>query len=135
MKTLVADDDPTSRLVLEQIVCRYGDVESCADGVDAVRASHAALERGHPYDLICMDIYMPAMNGLEALQLIRQDEESFGRPHAARVIVITSSEEAGNIERAFGKLCDAYLVKPVDGARLLDIVACLCDLGSPSPAL
>lgn len=107
---------------------RYGEVDSCGDGAEAVRASHAALERGHPYDLICMDIYMPSMNGLEALQSIRQDEARRGFPRVTKVIVISSSEEANNIEQAFGKLCDAYVIKPVDGSRLLDIVACLCDL-------
>jgi two-component system chemotaxis response regulator CheY len=128
MKALVVDDDLTSRLVLEDFLSQFGEVETCGDGTEAVRAARLALAAGIPYELICMDIMMPVMNGLEALQLIRQEEESCARPRASKVIVVSSSDESSNIEGAFGQLCDAYLVKPVDAERFLDILACLCDV-------
>ena len=128
MKVLVVDDDVTSRLVLEDVLSRFGEVDSCADGTEAVRAGCLALDHGNPYDLICMDIMMPTMSGLEALQLIRQEEQRRGRPRASKVIVITGSEDASDITAAFGKLCDAYLVKPVDTEGLLNVLECLCEV-------
>ena len=128
MKALVVDDDPTSRLVLESILSHYGAVASCTNGSDAVDAVRRALARRQPFDLISIDLLMPVMNGLEALQLIRQDEESQGQPRASKVIVITSSDTPANINEAFGQLCDAYLVKPVDGQQFLDVLHCLCNL-------
>jgi len=127
MKVLVVDDDLTSRLVLEDVLSPFGPVDTCGDGADAVRAGRLALALGAPYDLICMDILMPTMNGLEALRLIRQEEESRGRPRASKVIVVTGSEDSTSIQEAFGRLCDAYLVKPVDTQKLLDLLECLCD--------
>jgi len=126
MKALVVDDDATCRMVLEDLLSRLGEVDSCGDGPEAVRAGRQALAVGHPYDLICMDILMPTMNGLEALQSIRQEEESHGRPRASKVIVITGSEDPSSIREAFGQFCDAYLVKPIDAERFFDVLECLC---------
>ena len=131
MRALVVDDDATSRLVLEEIMAGFAAVDSCSDGTDAVRAARLALETGQPYDLICMDILMPVMNGLDALQSIRHEEELHGLPRASKVIVTTSSDESSNIDQAFGSLCDAYLVKPMDGQKFLDVLVCLCDFELP----
>jgi two-component system, chemotaxis family, chemotaxis protein CheY len=132
MKALVVDDDVISRLVLESILSEFAEVDTCADGTDGVRLARLALDAAVPYDLICMDIMMPVLNGLEALQLIRQEEESCGHPRVSKVIVVSGSEESANIDEAFGQLCDAYIVKPVDAQKLLDILACLCDIDLPA---
>ncbi len=126
MKTLVVDDDLTCRSVLEDVMSRFGPVDTCADGVDAVSAGRGALDRGEPYDLICMDILMPAMSGIEALQQIRAAEEEMGRERTSKVIMITGSGDTGYVSQAFGQFCDAYIVKPIDIEALLGILECLC---------
>lgn len=131
MKVLVVDDDVTSRLALVGILSSFAEVDCCEDGTDAIQAERRALNLGKPYDLICMDILMPVMNGLDALLSIRRAEEAQGCPRASKVIVTSSSGEADNIEQAFGNLCDAYLVKPIDGRKFLDVLACLCDFDFP----
>ena len=128
MKTLVVDDDMTTRLILRRVLSRFGPVDCCGDGIEAVQAGRLALDAGQPYDLICLDIMMPVMSGLEALQLIRQEEECRGYSRASRVVVITGSEKPGNVDEAFGQLCDAYIVKPIDTRKFLDILVCLCDV-------
>ncbi|SPF46875.1 Response regulator receiver domain protein (CheY-like) [Candidatus Sulfopaludibacter sp. SbA4] len=127
MKALVVDDDLVTRMLLQEILAPYAEVHSCADGSEAVWASTRALERGGPYDLICMDLMMPAMGGLEALKLIRQEEARHGRsrPQATKVIIATASDDVDTIDKAFRELCDAYIVKPVDGSELLNLVQCL----------
>jgi two-component system, chemotaxis family, chemotaxis protein CheY len=131
MKALVVDDDLTCRLVLESLMSGLAEVDTCSDGTGAVRAVRRALAAGQPYDLISMDIAMPEMSGMQALQLIRQEEEYRGRPRASKVIVVAGSEDTGSIQEAFGQLCDAYLVKPVEAERFFDLVACLCDVSHP----
>ena len=44
MKTLIVDDDVASRLVLEGALARFGTVDTCGDGGEAVRATCQALE-------------------------------------------------------------------------------------------
>jgi CheY-like chemotaxis protein len=87
-----------------------------------------ALDHGHPYDLICLDLNMPVMGGLEALKLIRQEEERRGRtrPPAAKIVIATAAGDHDSISLAFHELCDAYLLKPIDGTELLNLVYCLC---------
>ncbi len=127
MKALVVDDDLTTRIVLQEILSQYAEVHSCGDGTEAVWACTRALDRGSPYDLICMDLIMPKMGGLEALKLIRQEEERHGRlrPQAAKVIITTAADDTDTIGAAFRELCDAYVVKPIDAAELLNFVYCL----------
>ena len=129
MKSLIVDDDLTSRLILEEILAGLGPVHTTTDGAEALRAVGHALDEGAPYDLICMDLLMPSMSGLEAIQLIRLREEYSDCHRAARIVVITSSEDAVTIDAAFRHLADAYLVKPIEGEAFLNIVGCLCEIG------
>lgn len=130
MRTLIVDDDLTSRLVLEDILSRYGTVHACEDGGDAVAAVRRELERGAPYDLICMDIMMPKMSGIEALQMIRAAEAGVDPNHRSKVIMITGSEDAGFVSQAFHQFCDAYIVKPVDTEAFLGVLECVYPIPS-----
>lgn len=134
MKALVADDDLTSRTVLREILSRYGEVQTCEDGDEAVRAYRTAREQGHSYDLICMDVFMPKMGGIEALTLIRRDEEQHAgpQPRDTKVIITTASDDNDTISQAFLGLCDAYVIKPVDAQELIDLVHCLFAIESPA---
>ena len=78
MKTLIVEDDFTSRLLLQEILKIYGPVHIAVNGKEAVDAVHLALELGEPYELICLDIMMPEMNGQESLGKIREMEEARG---------------------------------------------------------
>src|SRR5260370_9304016 len=95
MKALVVDDDLTTRIVLQEMLSRYAEVHSCVDGAEAVQAYSRALDNGAAYDLICLDLLMPTMSGLEALNRIRQEEERRGRapPHGAKAIIPKGSKD------------------------------------------
>ncbi len=130
MKTLIVDDDLMNRIMLQEILSGYSEVHSSVDGSEAVLAYRRALERGDPYDLVCMDLLMPVMGGIEALKLIRQEEERCGRsrPRATKVIITTATDDTGTISQAFRELCDAYVIKPIDARELIDVVHCLFPL-------
>jgi two-component system chemotaxis response regulator CheY len=122
MKTLIVEDDFTSRLLLQEILKRYGSVHLAANGKEAVEAVRAALDADDPYHLICMDIMMPEMDGHEALREIRELEEVRGvlESSAAKVIMTTALDSVRNVSDAFRELCDSYLVKPIETAPLLE---------------
>jgi len=79
-----------------------------------------SLEAGEPYDLVCLDILMPEMNGHEALKAIRQAEREYGVDvsNLVKVIMTTSKDGAQDIAEAFASGCDAYVVKPVNKVKL-----------------
>ena len=67
MKTLIAEDDFTSSVILQELLRGYGPFHLASNGKDAVAAVAAALAAHEPYDLVCLDIMMPEMDGQEAL--------------------------------------------------------------------
>ncbi|MHB0874785.1 MAG: response regulator [Anaerolineae bacterium] len=116
MRVLIVEDDATSRLLMHRLVERYGDCHVAANGREALQAVMAALDGGHPYDLICLDIMMPEMDGQAALRGIRAVEEARGTPrhHRAKVVMTTALGHEASVARAIQGQCDGYLVKPID---------------------
>lgn len=127
MKALVVDDDLITRIVLQEILSGYAEVHSCVDGREAVLAFRRALECGEPYDLVCMDLLMPVMGGIEALRHIRREEELYRPlgPRGTKVIVTTAADDRGTISEAFRELCDAYVIKPIDAEEFTNVLGCL----------
>jgi two-component system, chemotaxis family, chemotaxis protein CheY len=121
MKTLIVEDDFTCRLLLQSFLSGFGECHVAVNGNEAVTAFKLAMSRGSPYDLICMDVVMPDVDGNEALTRIRALESERGilSSRGAKIIMTTSLSDPQQVVGAFRALCDAYLVKPVDTAELL----------------
>jgi len=122
MKTLIVEDELTSRVLLRELLKRYGAPQIAMNGREAVDAVRAAIQAGEPFDLICMDIMMPEMDGQEALKRIRAFEEEAALPaeKRTRVIMTTAFADRDNVLEAIQSQCDYFLVKPIDGRVLLD---------------
>ena len=121
MRTLIAEDEFTSRFLLQKFLSQYGDAQVAVNGKESVTAFRAARESGRPYDLICMDIQMPEMDGQTAVREIRVIEEDGGTlsTDGVKIIMTTAQEDAKNVIESFKSLCDAYLFKPIDTEKLL----------------
>ncbi len=122
MKTLIVEDDFTSRLLLQEIMKQFGPAHIAVNGREAVEAVRLGMESGESYDVICLDVMMPEMDGYEALSQIRAMEEARGilPPRGAKIFMVTALDGIKNVSRGFRGLCDSYLVKPVDKARLIE---------------
>jgi two-component system chemotaxis response regulator CheY len=120
MKTLVVEDDFASRVLLQERLKSYGPVHIAVNGKEAIAAVRQALATQEPYDLICLDIMMPEMNGQEALRHIRDLEATAGKPPAegAKIVMTTALRDVKNVSTAYSSLCDGYLAKPIEKDRL-----------------
>jgi two-component system chemotaxis response regulator CheY len=121
MRTLIVEDDFTSRLLLQAFLSRYGECHIAVNGKEALTAFRAAQESGQKYDLICMDIMMPEMDGQTAVKEIRALEEAGGTlsTQGVKIIMTTALDDVKNVVESFKSLCDAYLFKPIDTGKLL----------------
>jgi len=121
MKTLVVEDDFTNRLLLQTFLSRYGECHLAVNGKEAVQAFQMATDSRAPYDLICMDILMPEMDGMEAVKQVRALEEASGvlSTHGVKIFMTTSVNDVKEVIRSFQELCDAYIFKPIDTGELL----------------
>ena len=116
MKILVADDNVICRKVLAGILAAYGQCDSVVDGKEVLEAVTRACESGQPYELICLDLGMPVVDGHEALLGIRRLEaqRQVSPDKAAKIVMVTGSQEPELVEQLFKEGCDQYIVKPFD---------------------
>lgn len=122
MKILIAEDDFTSRLLLQELLKNHGTTYVVVNGSEAVEAVRLALDSGEPYELICLDVMMPELDGQEALRRIRDLEAAKGirSTRGAKILMTTALGDPANVMTSFANLCDGYLVKPVQKKALYD---------------
>ena len=122
MKILIAEDDFVSRKILNSILAPLGEVDIAANGNEAFTAVRMAIEANEPYDLICLDIMMPEVDGIMALKKIRQLEVQKGLDPETRskIIMITALSDKSHVMAAAQANCDGFLVKPIEKDRLFD---------------
>jgi len=124
MKMLIAEDDLTSRKYLSKFLSQYGECDLVVDGLEAIDAYLIALKEKSPYDLICLDIMMPKVDGVKVLKAIRDLEIQKGvlPEKRAKVIMTTALAEAGFVNKAFEYNCDAYASKPIDMEKFNEVL-------------
>lgn len=122
MKTLIVEDDFTSRLLMQELLRNFGMAHVAVNGHEAVEAVKESLKAGQPYDLICLDIMMPGMDGQQALREIRSLEEAKGvfSTDGAKILMTTALDDIQNKIKAFSGLCDGYLAKPIHKEQLMN---------------
>lgn len=121
MKILIVDDDHISTSLLLSYLQDSGECDTATSGEDALEAVQQAMQDGTPYDIICLDILMPKIDGHETLRTIRELEQSTFNVSGkkAKIIMITSLDDIDTIRNSFKMMCDAYLTKPISKHDLM----------------
>ena len=119
MRILVAEDDFASRKFMMKFLSKYGDCDVTVDGMEAVDAFELAMDEGEPYDLVCLDIMMPVMDGYQALMGIRnlEKQKNIPKEQEVKVIMTTALNDEQNVKMAFDLGCTIYSGKPIDQTR------------------
>ena len=128
MKILIVEDDKTNSMFLKGIFSPYGEVETAMNGVEALATIERELDQlKKPFDLICLDISMPELDGMSTLVKLRELEESRGHGGlgGSKVIMTTAYDSPKDILGAFKKGCEAYIVKPINREKLFEQVRAL----------
>lgn len=128
MRILIAEDDRLSRAYLETFMKEYGQCDTAADGMETLDLYLEALKNGTPYDLLCLDIMMPKVDGLMVLRLIRELEKQrkFSEEQQAKIIMMTAIADIEHVDQAFELGCDAYASKPIEIDQVQEVLE---DLG------
>ena len=116
MKILLAEDDFVTRKFMRNFLSKYGECDVTVDGMEAVDAFMMAMEDDEPYDLVCLDVMMPVMDGYQALVGIRNIEKERNIPEEkmVKVIMTTALNDEKNVKMAFDLGCTIYSGKPID---------------------
>jgi len=124
MRILIAEDDFASRKFMLRFLSKYGECDVTVDGEEVVEAFAMALESHEGYDLVCLDIMMPNLDGYQALEKIREIEKDKEIPEdkLAKIIMTTALNEGKNVAKAFDLGCTAYAGKPIDQKKFEKIL-------------
>ncbi|MHA2853934.1 PAS domain S-box protein [Paenibacillus lautus] len=116
LKILIAEDNEVNQLVLKKMIEKLGyNSTTVLNGLEAVEAF-----KRYPYDMVFMDIQMPFMDGMEAVQLIK---ESAPPDHQPYIVAVTAHAIKGDREKYLGMGMDEYVSKPVS----LNVVSAIID--------
>jgi signal transduction histidine kinase len=114
LKVLLVEDNTTNQMLVAHVLKKRGHhVQLAGDGRSAVQK---ATERA--FDIILMDVQMPEMDGLQATAAIRALP---GMAHVP-IVALTAHAMVGDRERCLAAGMDAYLAKPLDLCKLIEVV-------------
>jgi len=131
LRILVVDDNHTNRRILEEVFRNWGARPSTVgDGPAALDALRGASDIGRRFEVAVIDGMMPGMDGFELAQRIR-DESGFEKP---LIIMLTSSGQSGESDRARALGVSAYLTKPARQSQLFDALMQILDASEPDPS-
>jgi PAS domain S-box-containing protein len=123
LSVLVAEDNEINALLMRSLLTRLGHhAVITTNGEAALESWLAARSAGTPYDLVLMDIQMPQLDGIEATRRIRAREAGqAGRP--TPILALTANTLVEDRYACFEAGMDGFLVKPLDGDKLVDALA------------
>lgn len=124
MKVLIVEDDLASRKFLQKFLSQYGECDVVVDGLEALDAFLFSLKSEAPYDLICLDVMMPKVDGIKVLKAVRDLETQKGiLPHKrSKVIMTTALTGTDYVQSAFELGCEAFASKPIDTEKLVEVM-------------
>ncbi len=120
MKILVVDDTKTNLLLTARMLERRGHL------VGTVMSGQAAIEElsREDFDLVLMDVQMPAMSGIEAARIIR-NRQSPVRQHDVPILAVSANSESacsGGKAECLHAGMNGYMSKPVRAHEFIEIV-------------
>jgi len=124
MRILIAEDDMVSRRFLLKILAQYGECDLVVDGIETLDAYLISVKEKNYYDVICLDIMMPKVDGVKVLKAIRdfETQKGFNQINKVKIIMITALADTEYVHKAFEIGCEAYAAKPIDVAKLEEVM-------------
>jgi two-component system chemotaxis response regulator CheY len=120
MRALLVDDSSVVLLCLKGFLSKYSECDLARGGPQGWDAFQRSLQDRRYYDLICLDLQMPGIDGLTLLGRIRAREQELQIPSRSKILIITGTTDTDAIVRIKNEGADGYLLKPVSGDKLRD---------------
>jgi len=121
MKVLIVEDVYLIRNMLQHILISYGKFDFAEDGLEALDKFTYQLDNDDPYNLICLDILMPHIDGLGVLKKIRsiEEERNLDSTKKAKIVMVSALADQGMVMRCLKAGCDGFIAKPFTKDRII----------------
>jgi len=115
MRVLVVEDEPDLARVLAE------GIRSDGYAVDVSLTGEEALDKlsSAPYDIVCLDLNLPDMDGREVCRRIQADTSRLDESDPPRILMVTARDSLADRVAGLDDGADDYLVKPFDLSELL----------------
>ncbi len=123
MRTLVVEPSPVNRAFLLGVMEDQGPCVAAATAGEGLRLFLQALEREEPFDVVFLDVQLPDMNGLQALETMRAEEARLGVPplKAAKALITSAADDERAAARAyFQGQAISYLTRPLTVGKIFN---------------
>ena len=123
IEVLLVEDDPGDVMMTREAFQDYklhNQLHVVSDGAEAMEFLRQEGEyAGRPRpDLVLLDLNLPRMDGRQVLEAIKSDPDLASIP----VVVLTTSENEDDVLRSYSLHANAYVTKPVDFQRFIEVV-------------
>lgn len=127
LRIMIVDDDPDVLKLFTNAMSGIGECTPVQDGRQAVKLFQSAGGPGEVFDIVCLDVDMPGMNGQEVLSQIRAIEKRSGTPDRdqCKVLMISALDAPEEKFKAIALGCNSYVTKPVNKHQLLEAIESL----------
>ncbi|MBS1210239.1 MAG: Response regulator receiver [Proteobacteria bacterium] len=122
VSVVIIDDNDTTRAMLRAVLRSEG-IEVVAEAKDGT-AGVAAVRKLRP-TLVCLDVMMPEVGGIEVLSQIKNEMPD------VRVLMVTGSTDRDTVQAAIQGGASGYLVKPFNSAKVIASVEIALDRKKP----
>lgn len=115
LRILVVEDEIVCARTLVSLLKRFGTCRFQPTGEKALAELRTAVAAGQPFDLLCLDVRLPGMSGLDVLKAVRarESEQGIRLGEGVSVIMTTICRDPATVFGAFNSGCEQYLVKPI----------------------
>jgi CheY-like chemotaxis protein len=123
IEVLLVEDDPGDVMMTREAFQDYklhNQLHVVSDGAEAMAfLRHEGEYAGRPRpDLVLLDLNLPRMDGRQVLEAVKSDPELASIP----VVVLTTSENEDDVLHSYSLHANAYVTKPVDFQRFIEVI-------------
>lgn len=116
MKILIMEDSLVNTRVLTNFLSKYGDCDTARNGDEGVEKYVKGLDAGAPFNLVTIDLEMPGMSGVEAMNKIR-DVENERNADKSLIFTVSAHADQDHVIKS-AAYCQEFVRKPVEYAVL-----------------
>lgn len=118
INSLVVEDNSIFQKIMHNILKNYGACTVATNGLEGLELYKKSIADNSHYDLICLDIEMPKMDGVSLLDKIRTLEKENNSEKKSIIVMVTAYGEQDIVRKCCRLGCSSFLIKPVDRHNL-----------------
>ncbi len=115
MRILILEDDTTTQELLKSLLEPCSDLTIADNTMDAIDAFAESLTSFFYYNVVLIDIGLPDIDGVKALQILRKFEKvkAINTSNKTKIVIMTATADEQKVKEALKNGCNGFIIKPI----------------------